>query len=131
MIDEDGSQEVEHLKSNQEEADTKVVLHCLDALRTPEATVALRSHSGDTDIMVLAVTLIRDHFERLFVYYGSGKHRKALRVSEINMSEKEKYVVVRLPCVHWERLHLRVFHERKSHELEMHVKERRFCSIFC
>ena len=90
LIDEDGSQEVEHLKSNQEEADTKVVLHCLDALRTPEATVVLRSHSGDTDIMVLAVTLIRDHCERLFVDYGSGKHRKALRLSEINMSDKEK-----------------------------------------
>ena len=65
LINENGSQDVD-LKLNQEEGDTKVILHCLDALKTPEATVVLRSHSGDTDTMVLAVTLIRDHCERLF-----------------------------------------------------------------
>ena len=90
LINENGSQDVEHLKSNQEEADTKVILHCLDALKTPEATVVLRSHSGDTDIIVHAVTLIRDNCERLFLDYGSGKHRKALCLSEITMSDKEK-----------------------------------------
>ena len=46
-----------HLKSNQEEAGSKVILHCLDALKEPEATVVPRSRSGDTDIMVLAVSL--------------------------------------------------------------------------
>jgi len=71
LINENGSQGVEHKKSNQEEADTKVVLHCLDTLKTPEATFVLRSHSGDTDIMVLVVTLIRDHCERLFIDHGS------------------------------------------------------------
>ena len=90
LINENGSQDVEHLKSNQEEADTKVILHCLDALKTPESTVVLRSHSGDTDIMVLAVTLIREDCERLFLDYGSGKHRKALCLDEVTMSDKEK-----------------------------------------
>ena len=89
LINENGSQGVEHLKSNQEEADTKVVLHCLDTLKTPEATVVLRSHSGNTDIMVLVVTLMRDHCECLFIDYGSGKHRKAICFNEITMSEKE------------------------------------------
>ena len=47
LIDEHGSShEVEDLKSNQEEADTKVILHCLDALRTPESSVVLCSQQG-------------------------------------------------------------------------------------
>jgi hypothetical protein len=47
---------VYELTSNQEEADTKVILHCWDALlKDPNMSVILRSHSGDTDITVLAV----------------------------------------------------------------------------
>ena len=90
LLDEEGPRDVEHLKSNQEEADTKVILHCLDALMTPESTVVLRSHSGDTDIMVLAVTLIRNSCERLFIDYGCGKNRRAVQLSNITMSEREK-----------------------------------------
>ena len=90
LIDENGTQEIDSLKSNQEEADTKVILHCLDALNTPESTVVLRSPSADTDIMVLAITIIRQFCERLFFDYGSGKNRKAVRLSDINMQNKEK-----------------------------------------
>ena len=90
LLDEEGPRDVEHLKSNQEEADTKVILHCLDALITPESTVVLRSHSGDTDIMVLAVTLIRNSCEHLFIDYGCGKNRRAIQLSNITMSEREK-----------------------------------------
>ena len=70
LIDENKVEKYETLTSNQEEADTKVVLHCLDALRTPDATVILRSPSVDTDIMVLVVTLIRENLQSCSLIIG-------------------------------------------------------------
>ena len=46
------------VKSNQEEADSKVILHCLDALNDLEAAIIIHSPSADTDIMVLSVSLL-------------------------------------------------------------------------
>ena len=57
------------IKSNQEEADKKVILYCLDALKEPELTVVLRSPSGQTDIMVLAVSLISSSQDWVFIDY--------------------------------------------------------------
>ena len=52
----------EELRSNQEEADTKVILHCSNALHEDTSmSVILRSHSGDTGITVLAVSLLYEH----------------------------------------------------------------------
>ena len=41
-IDSNGVSDIDDLISNQEEADTKVILHGLDALKEPETTVVLR-----------------------------------------------------------------------------------------
>ena len=46
---------VESSVSNHEEADTKMILHCIYALKEKGITVILRSPSADTDIMILAV----------------------------------------------------------------------------
>ena len=88
-IDSNGVSDVDDLKSNPEEADTKVMLHCLDALKEAETAVVLRSHSGDTDIMILAVALIRSHCERLYTGYGNGKDRETICLAHI-MNENEK-----------------------------------------
>ena len=42
-----------HLQSNQVEADTKIILHALDA--TTDGVTELRIHSPDTDVLVLAI----------------------------------------------------------------------------
>ena len=48
-----------HFSSNQEEADTKVILHTVDALQAEDySKVHLSSLSGYTKILVLAITLI-------------------------------------------------------------------------
>ena len=47
------------LKSNQEEAGTKVILHAMNVIRSGGDAV-IRSPSGDTDIMVLTLALIDD-----------------------------------------------------------------------
>ena len=89
-IDSNGVSNIDDLKSNQEEADTKVILHCLDALKESEATVVRRSHSGDTNIMVLAVALIRHDCERLYIEYGNGKNRKAICLANIVIIENKQ-----------------------------------------
>ena len=49
---------VDELSSNQEEADTKVILHSVHAINTTESSIILRSFSGGTDIMIIAINLI-------------------------------------------------------------------------
>ena len=62
----------------------------MDALKEPETTVVLRSHSGDTDIMVLAVALIKSDCERIYIDYGNEKNREAICLADILMNENEK-----------------------------------------
>lgn len=70
----DSVEENNELKSNQEEPDTKVILHSLDIIRSGQSVV-LRSQSGDTDKMMLALALIED-FGKVYLDYGNGKNRK-------------------------------------------------------
>ena len=67
-----------HLTSNQEEADTKVLLNSLGVLNNTDMFVYLRSRSGDTNILVLALSIIRDHKERVFFDYGNGNHPRSI-----------------------------------------------------
>ena len=67
-----------HLTSSQEEADTKVILHSLDVLNHTDMFVYQRSRSGDTNILVLALGIIRDHKERVFYDYGNGNHPRSI-----------------------------------------------------
>lgn len=46
-------EDVAHLQSNQEEADTKMILHALDA--TANGATQLQIHSSNTDVLVLAL----------------------------------------------------------------------------
>ena len=48
---------VAHLQSSQEEADTKILLHALDA--TAAGATEIRIHSPDTDVFILALRGIR------------------------------------------------------------------------
>ena len=49
------------LSSNHEEADTKVILHCVNALSgNKDSAVILCSPFGDTDINVLATALLQN-----------------------------------------------------------------------
>ena len=70
------------LCSDQEEADTKVVLHALDALANNSSNVVIRSPSGDTDIFVIALGVVRET-SRIKFDYGSGINRKAIWLNEV------------------------------------------------
>ena len=45
--------DISYLQSNQEEADTKIILHAIDA--TANGATELRIHSADTDVFILSV----------------------------------------------------------------------------
>ena len=117
-----------HLKSNQEEADSKVILHCLDALKGPEATVVLRSPSGDTDIMVLTVLLISLSQDRVFIDYGNRKICKAIKLSNVNMATDLKQALVGFHAFTRRRLRFSVFYKRKNSKLEENGKGRKLHS---
>lgn len=46
-------EQLPYLKSNQEEADTKIILHALDA--TTNGATQIKIHSPDTDVFILAL----------------------------------------------------------------------------
>ena len=81
------------LVSNQEEADTKVILHSMNVIKKSELGVMLRFLSGDTDITVLVVALIDDR-NRVLYDYGNGDNRKAFWLNSINISDKQRSVVI-------------------------------------
>ena len=78
----------EILISDQEEADTKVVLHAMDALSTTESNVCIRSPSGDTDIIVIAIGNITEK-DRVKIDSGSGNKRKMVWLNSIKLKEDE------------------------------------------
>jgi hypothetical protein len=66
---------------------------CQHAIRNTEGPVILRSPSGDTYIMVIAVSLIED-LSRVFVDYGNGKNRKGLWLHKIDIPDNFKNALI-------------------------------------
>ena len=79
-----------NLQSNQEEADTKVVLHALQILNETDLSVMLRSPSGDTDIFVILVGLVNEnsHKKRVYYDYGNETSRKGTWLNDIVIEER-------------------------------------------
>ena len=86
-----------HLTSNQEEADTKVVLNSPDVLNNTYMFIYLRLPSGDTNILILAVGIIKDHKERVFYDYGNSDHRRCIWLSSLEMDKNYRDA---LNCFH-------------------------------
>ena len=84
--------QLDDLVSDQEEADTKVVLHAIDALKT-DGNVCIRSPSGDTDILVIAIGLIRAN-PRVLVDSGNGDHRRKVWLDSITLSEGQQSALI-------------------------------------
>ena len=83
-----------HLSSNQEKADTKVVLHTVEALQAEDnSKVHLRSPSGDTSILVLPITLISTP-NQVFYEYGVGKNRKCICLNEYRVPREGKEALI-------------------------------------
>ena len=85
----------DELSSNQEEADTKLLLHANHALSTqPNKAVLIRSPSGDVDINILCLSLFQEDAGRIYIDYGTGKSRKVLQLSMVDMPDTLKSALI-------------------------------------
>ena len=78
---------------NQEEADTKVILHSGHAISTTEGSIILRSSSGDVDVMIIAISLT-DTSKHVLVDYGNGKNRKGVWLNSIDFDDNIGAVLI-------------------------------------
>ena len=91
-----GVEQYQELSSNQEEAGTKMIMHCAHAMDSDEdGSVILRSHSGDADINVIASSLIVNDARRTFIYFNTGDFRKVLCLRDLDLNEI--FFIRRLP----------------------------------
>ena len=79
---------VPFLATPQEEADTRIIRHCVYALAQNPVNVIIRSPSADTDIVVLALYLLQER-EKIFIENGNGKNRKVFQLSQVGLDEME------------------------------------------
>ena len=87
-------EDVQCLTSNQEEADTKIFLHCAQILKENDTDiVVVRSPSGDTDILVLATALLTTG-ERVFIDNGTGQNRKLIWLGNIEFSVSRRNALI-------------------------------------
>ena len=64
------NRDMSYLKSDQEETDTKIVLHALDA--TANGATETRIHSSDTDVFILALRRRPDLCQNTVFVTGKG-----------------------------------------------------------
>ena len=79
--------------SSQEEADTKVILYSAHVISTTEGSIILRSSSGDSDIMIIAINLI-DSSKCVLVDYGNGKNRKGVWLNSIDLDDNIRAALI-------------------------------------
>ena len=77
-------QRTEHLQSNQEEADTKLILHALDA--TANGAKTLEIHSPDTDVFVLSLRRYPELCQNTYFVTGTGQRRRRISLMPIFQS---------------------------------------------
>jgi len=74
-------QRTEHLQSNQVEADTKLILHALDA--TANGASTLEIHSPDTNVFVLSLRCHTDLCRNTYFATGTGQRRQRISLFSI------------------------------------------------
>ena len=76
------------LMSSHDEGDTKVILHANNILENDEMKiVTIRSPSGDTDIVVLAVSCLQKYKDRVLLDDFHGVKRITFTLSSINLDD--------------------------------------------
>ena len=79
------TQDYEVLISNQEEADTRLILHAKHALDTGIDSVLIRLPSRDTDIIILALFHLFHYKENVFLDSGRIDARRLIPMETLDM----------------------------------------------
>ncbi len=86
---------IQELSSNQEEADTKLLLHANQALsQDPAKAVVVHSPSGDVDINILFLSMFEENSDKIHIDYGTGKNCRILSVGSMDMSRELKTALI-------------------------------------
>ena len=75
-------QRTEHLHSNHEEADTKLILHGLDA--SANGATILTIHSLDTDVFVLSLRCYPELCQNTYFVTGTGQRHQRISLMPIS-----------------------------------------------
>jgi hypothetical protein len=75
---------VEHLTSSQEEADTRMILHAIDA--TDRGATSIQIYSPDTDVLVLALCWYPYLGKNTTIVTGTGTKHRTISLSPIHQS---------------------------------------------
>lgn len=73
--------DMSYLKSNHEEADTKIILHALDA--TINGATEIRIHSPDTDVFILALRRYPELCQKTVFVTGKGQNHREILLQPI------------------------------------------------
>jgi hypothetical protein len=77
-------QDTVHLQSDQEEADTKLILHAIDA--TANGATTIEVHSPDTDVFVLSLRRYPELCQNTFFVTGTSQRRRRISLAPIYQS---------------------------------------------
>ena len=122
----------ESLVSDQEEADTKLVLHSLHALNeSPRKKVIIRSPSGDTDVLIILLSKMIGHQDKIYLDYGTGLNRKGLCLSNVVMSESKLKALIGFHTFTGNDYISSFFRKGKPACWKILEKDAKFVDVFC
>ena len=87
------------LSISQEEADTRIILHCLHISVTAYTATHIIIQSPDTDVLVLLLMYAQDMDSVVLFDTGTGDKRRLLNVKQI-IEVKESDLCSALPALH-------------------------------
>ena len=87
---------VEELRTNHEEADTKIAYLVQHSIQTNEqiSEICVRSSSCDIDILVIMVGLFGSSSHYIIVDNGTGKNRIKIRIDRSTLSDKQQDALI-------------------------------------
>ena len=87
--------DVNDLCNNQEEPDTKLVIHVLHSLHHSQiTTINIRSPSGDTDILVLTILQLYNQKEKIHLDNGTGVNRSNIWLGVLQFKDEILNVLI-------------------------------------
>ena len=72
---------VTHLRGSQEEAETKIILHAVDA--AAHGATEINIHSPDTDVFILALRRYSELCSEVGFVTGTGQRRRVIKLKPI------------------------------------------------
>ena len=88
-LSKDGARSIEQLRSNQEEADTRMFLHLIDGCRTYNNFVI---HTPDTDVFMIAFAVSEMTQASIYVKTGCKEKTRIIGINAIKQSLKVKFI---------------------------------------